>query len=449
MKIKTKKNYISAIFCMLCFVLCIISGTFSATVNAAQGGNASLTLNCVKDGEVISGMEWQIYHVADDLTGDKPKLTKSFNKYRKEITLGDGSLTAMSQLASTLKGYTLKGKIKPTQTAISDDEGKAKFTNLACGYYLITAKKFKKDHIAWESEPLLAILTQEDDYQMDAFPKMNYITLDASEVQFTVKKVWENDENMPHLRSVYITAEIYKDDEFDHLIRLDESNDWTYSWTGDPGADWFVIEQEVPNDYVVVYRKQGVEYVIVNTYTPGGGSSWIETYYEGEETTTAPHETGDHFEGSETTTLPSGLITSDVETTTTDKTIHSEQTQTTTTTATNTTDTTTSSSGSETTSTTTTTTTTTKTPGSGSGSYSGGGSSSSSRYSSGGGSSSSSNSSKTPSSGSGSASSSGNSSKITKLPQTGQLWWPVVPLAAGGVLLMGIGLKLKEKDHDT
>ncbi|MDE5768682.1 MAG: Cna B-type domain-containing protein [Oscillospiraceae bacterium] len=424
MKIK-KKNYVSAIFCLLCFVMCIVSGAFAATVNAE--GIASLTLNCVKDGEAISGMEWQIYHVAEDLSGDKPKLTRAFEKYRREISIGDGSLSAMSQLASTLKGYTLKGKIKPTQTAVSDSEGKVRFTSLEQGYYLVSAQKFTKDHVAWESEPLMVILTEED-YQMDAFPKMNYITLDANEVEFTVKKIWENDENQPKARATYITAEIYKDDEFDHLIRLDESNDWTYSWTGDPASEWFVVEQEIPENYTVVYRKQDVEYVIVNTYEPGGASSW----WEDEETTTT-HETGDQGEWTETTTTkPSGQVTSELETTTstTNETVASAA------------------SDSSTSATTTTTTTTTKTPGSGSGSGSSnsGGSSSSSRYSSGSGSSSSS---RNSSSGSGSQSGSNNASTIEKLPQTGQLWWPVVPLAVGGILLISIGLKLKEKDHNA
>ncbi|MDE6088888.1 MAG: Cna B-type domain-containing protein [Oscillospiraceae bacterium] len=403
MRIK-KKNYVSAIFCLLCFIICIISGAFAAIVNAA--GTASLTLNCVKDGEAISGMEWQIYHVADDLSGEKPKLTKAFEKYRREISIGDGSLSAMSQLASTLKGYTLKGKIKPTQTAVSDSEGKVRFTSLEQGYYLVSAQKFTKDNVAWESEPLMVILTEED-YQMDTFPKMNYITLDATEVEFTVKKIWENDENQPKARATYITAEIYKDDELDHQIRLDESNDWTYSWTGDPASEWVVVEQEIPEDYTVVYRKQDVEYVIVNTYEPGGASSW----WEGEQETTT-HETGDQGEWTETTTTqPSGQVTSELETTTstTNETVASAA------------------SDSSTSVTTTTTSTTTKTPGSGSGS--GSGSSSNSGSSSGGG--------------------SNNAATIEKLPQTGQLWWPVVPLAVGGILFISIGLKLKEKDHNA
>ncbi|MDE6730943.1 MAG: Cna B-type domain-containing protein [Oscillospiraceae bacterium] len=435
MKIK-KKNYVSAIFCLLCFVMCIISGAFAATVNAE--GTASLTLNCVRDGEVISGMEWQIYHVAEDLSGEKPKLTAAFNKYRRQISIGDGSVSAMSQLASTLKGYTVQGRIKPTQTAFSDDNGKVAFTGLEQGYYLVSAQKFTQNHVTWEAEPLMVVLSEEDNYQMNAFPKMNYATLDASEVEFTVRKIWENDEHQPQARATYITAEIYKDDEFDHQIRLDESNDWTYSWTGNPASEWVVVEQEIPKDYTVIYRKQGVEYVIVNTYEPGGASSWWED--EGEETTS--HETGNQGEWTETTTTkPSGQMTSDLETTTTDgKTIHSEQTSTNTTSVT---EASAVSSGSSTSATTTTTTvTTTRTPGSGSGngSSNSGGSSSSSRYSSG---------SRSSGNGSGSQSGSNNAAKIEKLPQTGQLWWPVVPLAVGGVLLISTGLKLKEKDHSA
>ena len=34
-----------------------------------------------------------------------------------------------------------------------------------------------------------------------------------------------------------------------------------------------------------------------------------------------------------------------------------------------------------------------------------------------------------------------------KLPQTGQLWWPVLPLAGGGLLLLTIGLRRKDNDE--
>jgi len=33
-----------------------------------------------------------------------------------------------------------------------------------------------------------------------------------------------------------------------------------------------------------------------------------------------------------------------------------------------------------------------------------------------------------------------------KLPQTGQLWWPVPVLALAGLVLMGIGFKLRTKE---
>jgi len=35
-----------------------------------------------------------------------------------------------------------------------------------------------------------------------------------------------------------------------------------------------------------------------------------------------------------------------------------------------------------------------------------------------------------------------------KLPQTGQLWWPVIPLTCGGVLLLGAGIMLTKKEDD-
>lgn len=39
----------------------------------------------------------------------------------------------------------------------------------------------------------------------------------------------------------------------------------------------------------------------------------------------------------------------------------------------------------------------------------------------------------------------GGYSNSGKLPQTGQLWWPVIPLSIGGVLLVGAGLVIRSK----
>jgi hypothetical protein len=38
--------------------------------------------------------------------------------------------------------------------------------------------------------------------------------------------------------------------------------------------------------------------------------------------------------------------------------------------------------------------------------------------------------------------------KPTSLPSTGQLWWPVPCMAAGGLVLMGIGSRMSKKEDD-
>ena len=40
-----------------------------------------------------------------------------------------------------------------------------------------------------------------------------------------------------------------------------------------------------------------------------------------------------------------------------------------------------------------------------------------------------------------------NSYKGTKLPQTGQLWWPVPLLTVGGLALVALGLGLKKRQR--
>ena len=201
---------ISILFCMMHWV---------QPVSAEE--TASLTLNCIKDEKIVSGMEWRLYYVAK-VDGDNIHPTKTFRRY--QVSVGDKSQNAMSDLANTLYYYTVTDDISPMQTGITDKNGLLTFSGLETGLYMLVGKKLKIDYLSWETEPLLLNIDTAKEYDINAYPKMRYATLNEGEIEYTVRKIWANDETQPWLRTVYITAELYRDGKFDREIKLDAQN---------------------------------------------------------------------------------------------------------------------------------------------------------------------------------------------------------------------------------
>ena len=101
---------------------------------------------------------------------------------------------------------------------------------------------------------------------MATYPKFTVrpVRADSEEV-YTLKKVWQQDEHALEQRPTAITVGIYKDGTLQENVTLDESNAWTYTWTGNSSETFRVREQEVPTPYTVVYKKNETQFLIANT----------------------------------------------------------------------------------------------------------------------------------------------------------------------------------------
>ena len=296
------------------------------------------------------------------------------------------------------------------------------FTGLDAGLYLLSGKLLKIDsHYYVPGVSLIEIKEDDDNLRYNAYPKFSYQVMNATPKNYTVRKVWSNDEDRIDERPKSVTVNIYRDDEFYDSAVLDESNDWKYRWVDDKGvSSWIVIEDEIPSDYEMKVTYDESHYLIENAYFEDAGTFTVTTTVTTASTTTLVSNNT-----VTTTATGSGSIGdgSDTRTNTTTVTTVSgpigDGSATRTNTATtvsgpigdgSATNTTTSGTGDNNSSTKT-----------GTSSGSGGGNSGGS--------------------GGGNSGSSGNG----KLPQTGQLWWPVVPLSIGGVILIAAGLTIRAR----
>lgn len=356
--------------------------TAGLMLHASAEELCSLSLDCHTEDRVFPGMHWKIYHIADR-DKDTFLLKNGFEKY--SIAIDDTSAATLADTAETFAVYAdLDHTIRPVDEKDADANGKLTFDNLTTGVYLVCGDTYKLEGSTYTLSPFIIEFGSGGNqvYDLAATPK--YVVRDESVggFDYSVKKVWANDETQPQNRSAYITAEIYRDGERYETVTLDASNDWTYNWHSETAHQWKVIETYVPAGYIVVYRSNETQFVIVNTFTDDSSTTDIVT----------TQVTDDHDTDIMTTTSDTAVT----DTQTTSVTDDSDSGTTVTSTQT-----TTGKQRQTTTKTTTRTTTITTKSGTGTG---------------------------------------------EKLPQTGQLWWPVPALAAGGVILMAIGLRLRPKE---
>lgn len=364
-------NRLSAVFVILGMLFWLTAGLM---LHGFAAGKGSISMVCASmEGQLLPGMQWRIYHVADRNAEGEFVLQGGFSKY--SIRVDDSSDSALADTAQTLAVYAdLDNTIVPVAEKKADAQGNLVFEDLSDGMYLVCGDSYKAGDVYYIPSPFMIEMTAagDQDYNMMVNPKYAVRSEKEGGFDYTVRKFWANDETQPQNRSVYITVEIYRDGELYDTVTLDEGNDWTYAWHSDSVHDWSVVEKVVPWPYIVTYRYNELQYVIVNTLTDD--SSIVDT-------NTTP-TTDDNATDTMTTTSFTGVTDASETSTTVSGTTSDTKKQTT--------------------ARSTTTRTTTVTP--------------------------------------------GGTGKGEKLPQTGQLWWPVPALAAAGLILMAVGLRLRPKE---
>lgn len=432
---------IGAVFCTFGVILMFLAGLM-LNVSAADTEIGSLALTCKYDEQNIPGMTWQIYNIGEK-RGSSYVLTGDFADYPIDLSKIMEDSESMTEAASTLSNYAVLGDIYPTQIGRTNNSGVVRFSGLDKGLYLAVGNKVKIDSVTYFPTPLLFEIGGD----INAYPKfITKSTLPGQIDRFTMRKIWVNASiatDMPETLKV----EIYEDGELFDTVQLNASDNWTYSWEGSADSEWKVKEVSVPAGCFVMYRNNEYQFVIMNSYdndllarvttttSTATTATTVTTVTQPDSETTAPttSKTEDGYENSRTTStttvatdvMPgSSTVSGETETTTTVVTNTTEdggsasRTGTTTTAATDVIPASSTVSGE-----TETTTATDTSSSTGSGTVT----------------------TRKTSSVSNSTRSSKNTTVTTttgKLPQTGQLWWPVPVMLFSGLVFVAVGLRL-------
>lgn len=408
---------LAAVFCAFC---CMLLSFPAATLSALADGDdpGTITITCRTEDTILVGMQWDLFLVAYrnenyyDLikeyeqavaeaktygaTIEQPNIYRTVGQFKgTPVILNDKEKDAWTAAAATLENEAVVKKYKPDKTVFSGINGEVFFDDVPQGLYLLSGKRLTIGDTTYIPAPMLVEIVQDDyldDLHFNSLPKMTLRTLAEGDSRYTVRKVWQKDTGYEFDRSMYITVIVYMNGEYHDTATLDESNHWEMTWYGESNAEWRVQEVDIPDDYTVIYKSNETQFVIENTYNPWYDSSsdnedWTPGTTTPETTTTIVTETTALYQTDTTPSSTDDNSTNDVQFSTTKD------------------------------SSTQTVTTTTSGSGSGSGGPGGGG-------------------------GSGSGGGGGG-----KLPQTGQLWWPVPFLGLGGIVFIMIGWRLQHREE--
>ena len=258
------------------WMLLMLMPSVSAAGNIDLEHDVSLTVS-YRDGKTpLTGVQFDIYYVAEvDAYGNFTP-TDPFAQFHVNITGKNDA--AWKALASTLEGYVLRDGVTPTDSGKTGVYGTVSFPtgkkSLRAGLYLVLGQRHVQDGRIYEAAPFMVMLPALDAkenvwvYDVTAVPKYDSDPIPTEPVTVTRKvlKVWEDDGHKNE-RPKRIVVQLLRDGKVWDTVTLTAANNWRYTWTGlDSGHRWTVVEKEL-DGYTVEVAREGITYVITNTYT--------------------------------------------------------------------------------------------------------------------------------------------------------------------------------------
>ncbi len=261
----------------------------SAQIFAAEAivttKDVSLTIDYHDGDKALPGAAFYIYYIATVDAYNYSEFTLTGDFADSGVVINNMTSAAWQNAARTLAAYAQYNRISPLDSGKTGANGKLSFPTSADvtmkpGLYLVTGSRITVDGKTYDPDPFLVslpVLNEKDnawDYNGTVVPKVEPITPPPTppDVPTTIDrkviKVW-NDKGYEFARPNQIKVTLLRDGvPYDSVI-LNEANNWTYRWTGlDPNYTWTVVEEVVPDGYTVTIGKEGITFVITNTYHP-------------------------------------------------------------------------------------------------------------------------------------------------------------------------------------
>lgn len=273
---KTKKYIITAISFLIVLLLLPIQVRAADSIDIKQDVN--LTISFQDENTSLTDAEFDLYLIATVDEYGRLTTTEAFRQFNVDIH-GEND-TAWKALASTLEGYVLRDGIKSTDSGKTDRQGLLTFPNqaerLEQGLYLVLSHRHIQSGRIYDAAPFMVLLPAQDketnDWLYNVIVKPKYESRpepndpDDDTITRKVLKVWADDGHEKD-RPKEVIVQLLREGKVFHTVTLNAANNWRYTWENlDNRYQWTIVEKELEKYNVTVIR-EGVTFVVTNTYT--------------------------------------------------------------------------------------------------------------------------------------------------------------------------------------
>lgn len=268
----TKRKRIYELLCICLVVLLFPLKTFAASEET------SLTIKYP-----VSGVTFSFYKVADFSEYGAFDLEYPFSLYANEVGALENLETnekeittdTWTTLAKTLESYVISKHLVCDFSATENGSGYITINQIEKGLYLILGSDVQdgSGRVYTPAPVLMTVPNRDEEGQWDNQVVLDYTgKTEITDIydEYTVIKIWDdygNEKNRPDS----IEIELYKkgDEQPYDTVRLNEANNWEYTWTNLPaGNSWVISEKTIPENYKVNYYADGANLLAVNVYNP-------------------------------------------------------------------------------------------------------------------------------------------------------------------------------------
>lgn len=228
---------------IVCFVFLTLLCCLLPMTLFADSDFMNLTVTCP-----VSNMQVSLYRVADE----NYNLVDSFSQYSIDLKQD------VQGAANALENRILMDGIEADACVTSDSSGKASFTGLESGIYLVVGKEVFQDGVFYM--PQVSLVSLSGDLSVD----LKYETSDKPS-RIHVLKVWKKDNKKFRPKSIEVCL-LRSDGIVVDKVVLNSDNQWSNTWDHlSTSYTYSVMETSVPSGYKESCTREKDTIVLTNT----------------------------------------------------------------------------------------------------------------------------------------------------------------------------------------
>lgn len=216
----------------------------------------------------VSGLRLDAYQISTVDESGKLTVVERYRDYAEDLDIRGRNDEAWQRMAQILsREIMLDQNLRPSCSAVTENDGAAKFTDISMGLYLIQGSSVEKDGYVYSTLPFFAILPEQDlnsntwnyDVVVNAKPGQKPVRAD-----YEVMKIWKDDCHKDQ-RPQSITISLICDGNVYDTVTLPHDGTWNYTWNElDTNHQWTVTEEPLEGYKNGEVQQEGNTFIVTN-----------------------------------------------------------------------------------------------------------------------------------------------------------------------------------------